>query len=147
MSAQVHGAVVSFGPAAVLITGASGTGKSALALQLMSMGATLVADDQVGLVRTEDLVIASPVPGLEGRIEARGIGIIRTEWTPRAVLRLVADLDTSPDTRLPDPKTRTYLGRDLPLVEVAGLQGAAPALRAILTGGLEVAGQAKFMQD
>ena len=137
MRTCVHGTAVCFGPAAVLITGASGTGKSALALALMATGARLVADDQVTLTREDGVIFASPAAELEGRIEARGIGILRVEWAPRALLRIVADLDTAPDARLPDPETRTLLGCDLPVLAVGSHQGAAAALRAILLGGIE----------
>ena len=41
----VHGTTVARAGRAVLILGASGTGKSALALQMIALGARLVADD------------------------------------------------------------------------------------------------------
>ncbi|MEO1238219.1 MAG: serine kinase [Pseudomonadota bacterium] len=137
MGLPVHATAVAYGAAGVLITGAPGAGKSALALHLLALGAMLVADDRVVLTRQDDAVVASAPPGLEGRIEARGIGVVRTGWQPRAVVHLVADLDTSPGGRLPDPQTRTLLGCALPLIAIGGLAHAAPAVRAILTGGLE----------
>lgn len=134
---MVHGTAVAFGPAAVLITGPSGTGKSTLALELLAIGATLVADDRVVLTRKEDAIFASPGAGLEGRIEAHGVGILRTDWVHGATLQLVADLGAKPDARLPAPKTEGLLGYEVPLIAIGGLHRAAPILRAILLGGLE----------
>lgn len=144
---MVHGTAVAFGPVAVLITGASGTGKSTLALELLAIGAQLVGDDKVALTRDDDVVFASPVSELEGRIEARGIGILRVAWTPRSQVRLIADLDAAPDARLPEPKTTTLLGCDLPVLALGNRPGSAAALRAILTGGIEFVPSSEFIRD
>ncbi|PIY73077.1 MAG: serine kinase, partial [Rhodobacterales bacterium CG_4_10_14_0_8_um_filter_70_9] len=61
----------------LLILGASGAGKSALALELIALGAALVADDQVALRRVGEAVVAAPPPPLAGLIEARGLGLLR----------------------------------------------------------------------
>ena len=45
--AQLHGSVVAAGGRAVLITGAAGAGKTTLALEMIALGAELVADDRV----------------------------------------------------------------------------------------------------
>ena len=66
---------------AALILGASGRGKSTLALTLMAMGATLVSDDGVVLRRAPDGLTASAPPALAGLVEARGIGLLRADFT------------------------------------------------------------------
>ena len=59
----VHASCVTVQGRGVLITGASGSGKSALALSLMALGADLVADDRVILSLDRGRVMASaPVP-------------------------------------------------------------------------------------
>ena len=66
----VHASCVACDGAGVLILGASGAGKSGLALNLMALGAALVADDRVVLSREGDVVLAAcPLP-LRGLIEA-----------------------------------------------------------------------------
>ena len=66
--------------AALLILGASGRGKSALALGLMAAGATLVADDRTHLhARRRRQLVASAPAAIAGLIEARGIGILKAE--------------------------------------------------------------------
>lgn len=49
----IHASAVSLAGRGLLILGASGTGKSGLALEMMSRGAVLIADDRVRLVRAE----------------------------------------------------------------------------------------------
>ncbi|MCC5812978.1 MAG: hypothetical protein JJU06_21650 [Ectothiorhodospiraceae bacterium] len=74
----VSGVLVSIGGTGVLITGESGVGKSQLALELLDRGHQLVADDVVELRpgKAETLLGSSP-PALRGRLEVRGLGIIR----------------------------------------------------------------------
>ena len=53
------------------VVGASGSGKSALALQMMAMGAMLIGDDQVRIKKAgEGLSLGQP-PNIAGQIEAR----------------------------------------------------------------------------
>lgn len=86
MSAQdienpFHGTAVSIGGKGVLIAGASGSGKSALALTLIrrahqgGIKAGLVADDWTVLDQDRGRLIASCPPQLTGKIEVRGYGI------------------------------------------------------------------------
>lgn len=49
----IHASAVSLAGRGLLILGASGTGKSGLALEMMSRGAVLIADDRVRLMRAE----------------------------------------------------------------------------------------------
>ena len=63
----VHASCVALDRRAVLLRGASGCGKSALALQLMALGATLVADDRV-ILRLRDGALAASCPAsIRGR--------------------------------------------------------------------------------
>ena len=55
----VHATCVAVNGKGVLIVGASGSGKSTLALQMLAMGAELVADDQVILRLREQGIWAS----------------------------------------------------------------------------------------
>ena len=119
----------------VLILGASGSGKSALALDLISRGAKLVADDRV-VLRAEDGVLCAEAPdAIKGRIEARGIGLLQVEALEGCVVRYVVDLDQMPDQRLPAPQTITILGCDLPLIKGAGIPHLAQTLTVLLAGG------------
>ena len=99
-----------------MILGASGTGKSTLALQLMALGARLVADDRTLLLRQGDALLARAPAPLLGLIEARGIGVIRVLPLQQARLVLAIDLDHTTTRRMPPPQSRSWHGIALPLL-------------------------------
>jgi serine kinase of HPr protein (carbohydrate metabolism regulator) len=113
---------------AVLLRGASGAGKSDLALRLIDAGACLVADDQSELARAGDGIVVRAPPAIAGLIEVRGIGIIRVKPVAEAPLSLVADL-VPPDAidRIPSARLERILGLDFPLIAVAPFEASAPA--------------------
>lgn len=100
----------------VLIIGASGRGKSALALQLIAYGAQLVADDQTQITKQDGQLVATCPPTISGMIEARGIGLLHSPPLARANLALVVDLDQTETHRLPPHRITTLLDVQLPLV-------------------------------
>jgi len=130
----LHASAVAVADRAALIVGASGAGKSALALEMMALGAELVADDQVVLERRGDALHAAAPPALRGIVEARGIGLLRAE--PReAVVALVADLDHAPAARMPQKCEIAYLGVEIELIFVKGVPTLAAALIQMLRCG------------
>ena len=113
--ARLHASAVAGDRGGLLILGASGCGKSSLALALIARGARLVSDDSV-IVRAEaDGLTAGPPEGAEPLIEARGLGILRAPAAGRVPLLAAVDLCLPEAERLPPPRRRTMLGRDLPL--------------------------------
>ena len=125
-SLVLHASAVALGRQGLLILGASGAGKSALALSLMAFGACLVADDRTRLRSACGALWASCPETIAGRIDARGIGILTAEPLPRARITAVVDLDHPESERLPPDRRRTILGHDLPLIlNGAGLPFAA----------------------
>src|SRR5262249_21541603 len=124
----VHGTTVAVEREGVLLRGPSGSGKSDLALRLIDAGARLVADDQTELTRvTEGLVARSPA-SIAGRMEVRGVGILRVPTLPSALLRLVIDL-VAPERveRLPESQFCDYLQCSVPLLMVAPFEVSAAA--------------------
>jgi HPr kinase/phosphorylase len=71
----VHGVLVSIAGVGVLITGESGTGKSECALDLVSKGHKLVADDVVIVRSNNDFLIGTASEPLAGLIHIRDLGI------------------------------------------------------------------------
>jgi HPr kinase/phosphorylase len=112
----LHASAVALDGRAVLIIGASGSGKSALALGLMAYGADLIADDRVILQGDQHGVIARCPSRIAGLVEARGIGILTAASCDQARVVLVVDLDQRSDKRLPDPVTTRLCGHDLRLI-------------------------------
>jgi HPr kinase/phosphorylase len=112
----IHACCVAVEGRGLVILGASGRGKSALALELMGLGAKLVADDQTILTRSGDTVFARCPQHIKGMIEARGIGILHAEALDVAPVRLIVDLDVIETERLPPKRNRDLLGISIDLV-------------------------------
>ncbi|MGL4768382.1 MAG: HPr(Ser) kinase/phosphatase [Formosimonas sp.] len=72
-----HGVLMDVLGVGVLICGESGLGKSELALELISRGHGLVADDAVELLRTApDYIEGRCPPLLQNLLEVRGVGLL-----------------------------------------------------------------------
>ncbi|WP_265563117.1 HPr kinase/phosphorylase [Sphingomicrobium arenosum] len=124
----VHASSVAIGGRVVLLLGASGAGKSDLALRLIDRGHALVADDRTIVQRKGDQLIASPPPTIAGKLEARGIGILDLPHLERAPVALAIGLD-GPVERYPlDEKELTLLGISLPLLSLDARAPSAPIL-------------------
>ncbi len=113
---RVHATCVALNGQSVLIIGDSGSGKSSLALGLIARGAILLADDAVDLHRDDGQIITTAPDTILGKIEARGFGILELEFCQTAQLRFVIDMNKSEVRRLPEDKTKSLLGLDIPLV-------------------------------
>lgn len=124
----IHATAVATDGRAVLLRGASGAGKSDLALRLIDAGARLVADDQCELWRQGDTLMVRAPAALAGLIEVRGIGILRLAALAEARVALVADL-VLPDEveRLPMPCSERVLGVVVPRIATAPFEASAAA--------------------
>lgn len=121
----MHGVFLDVLGLGVLITGESGVGKSELALELISRGHGLVADDAVELSRTAPNLIEGHCPPLiQNLLEVRGLGLldIRTIFGETSVrrkmpLRLIVHLlrsTTDSFERLPiQQQTQEVLGVEI----------------------------------
>ncbi len=131
----VHATAVCLGARAALIRGASGSGKSSLALEMMARGASLVADDRVILRRAaEGVRLFAPEPA-RGLIEARGMGLLRAEVAASADLACVVDLDHVETERLPPFRETVLLDVTVPLLHKVATAYFAAALIQYLRKG------------
>lgn len=127
----VHASTVALGEAGVLIRGASGSGKSDLALRLIDGGARLIADDQTLVFRRGGALVARLPEGVPkdtvGRLEVRGVGILRVPRRASARLVLAVQLASGPLERSPEPRVCRYLGLTLPLIRLDPKEASAAA--------------------
>ena len=142
----MHGTCVAIGGRAVLLRGAPGAGKSDLALRFICRypstragdGASLVADDQVILERSENEIIARPPETIEGKLEVRGVGLVDVDCVAGMPLRLIVDLVASTDVpRLPPEPLpcEDILGVGIPVGVIAPFENSAvEKLKLLLTG-------------
>jgi HPr kinase/phosphorylase len=97
---QMHGVLMDVLGMGVLISGESGLGKSELALELVSRGHGLVADDVVDLSRIAPHTIEGRCPPLlRNLLEVRGLGLLdirtifgETAVRPKMKLKLIVHL-------------------------------------------------------
>lgn len=134
-SAIVHASAVAFGDRGLLILGASGAGKSGLALRLMALGARLVADDRVALEARAGALVASAPAAIRGMIEARGVGLLRAEALDEAALALAVDLDADAEARMPQLRQYGYLGVEIELISGRGVPNLDATLVQMLRSG------------
>ena len=132
---RIHGTCVCINGKGALFIGASGSGKSASALELISRGAELVSDDQVLLRRDGDQIISSCPSGYEGWIEARGLGILRVPFARDIPVTVVIDMDQTELHRLPQGRKHEILGIPVDLVLGRDNWGLISGVWALLHGG------------
>jgi len=134
---SIHGVMLDVLEIGVLITGDSSIGKSELALELVSRGHGLVADDVVELQQiAPDTVQGRCPPMLRDFLEVRGLGVLNirsifgeTAVRPRKALRLIVQLEPfepglEPKDRLATRAgTQDILGVEIPSVTLAVAPG------------------------
>ncbi len=127
---QVHGTLVDMYGLGVLIVGDSGLGKSESALELVTRGHRLVADDAVEIRLVEDHLYGTAPELTRHLMEVRGIGIInvremfgvgavRDDKAVEQVVRLFRfEPGMSCDRLGTETRRWEILGHSLPLVEI-----------------------------
>lgn len=134
----MHASCVAFGAhgaRGVLLTGKSGTGKSALALQLIGLGAVLVADDRTRLSLAEGHPIAHAPDRLAGIVEARFVGLLNVPYQARVPVCLVVDMNIEERDRLPHKRVSRLLDVEIPLIYKVNQPYFPAAIRALIEGG------------
>ena len=124
----VHATTVAIDGDGILIRGPSGSGKSDLALRLIDQGAELVADDRTELSLSSGRVIARSPDSIVGRLEVRGVGIVRLPCRDAVPVALVIDLvERGGCERMPDPRRACLLGAEIPCFRLEPHEPSATA--------------------
>ena len=143
---RVHASCIAFEGMGVLLRGPPGAGKSDLALRAIEAGGRLVADDLLALELRGGRVWASPLPRADGRLEVRGIGIVRLPALDGAPLVLIADL-AAPE-RLPEREFESLLGVSVRRIRLAPFEiSAAIKLRLAALMASEDKGAARVLDN
>lgn len=135
---RVHATTIAIADRAAIIRGASGAGKSDLALRCLMMAPNslvaqpvqLVADDYTELFFRDNALFARAPEQISRLLEVRGLGIVDMETTCEAEVALVVDLvDTDELSRLPDPSSKVLLveGISVPALRLSTSEPSAPA--------------------
>lgn len=135
---SVHGVFMEVMGVGVLLTGQPGVGKSELALELVSRGHRLIADDapEFSLVAPDTLVGSCPTP-LTDFMEVRGLGIVNVRSLfgdsavmKRRYLRLIVNLEPEAAAAISSAerlegihKTREIIGVRIPEITLPVVVG------------------------
>ena len=130
-----HATSVVINRKSVLILGPSGSGKSTLAVRMISLGATLISDDQTAILTRNSKLIAASIPSISGKIEVRGVGILNVPFVSEAQIYFAVELGEFEEARLPPSREIELLGVKLPLYHRIKGDYFADALIQILKHG------------
>jgi serine kinase of HPr protein (carbohydrate metabolism regulator) len=125
-SETLHASCVVKDGRAILISGRSGSGKSDLSLRLIDRGAILVSDDYTIVRRVGGKLLASAPPNIAGKLEVRGMGVLKFDTATDAPVCLMIDLNREVQ-RMPEvPERMSIAGMMVPVVVLASLEASAP---------------------
>lgn len=136
----VHATTLDIASLGVMILGASGAGKSDLALRLIEGGALLVADDQTWIESDGRRLRASAPRQITGLIEVRGVGIRATAVKHATVLRLAVSLAQGVAERMPEPGAWSFPGGgpSIPSIELQPFEPSATAKLRVVLGTVPI---------
>ncbi len=122
---RLHATAVIVGEYGVLIRGASGAGKSRVALALIAEAeghggfARLIGDDRIELAVANGRALVRPHAAIAGMIEERGVGLLALPHEPVGMLSGVIDIvETSAITAIES----RYPEEAATFVEIAGVR-------------------------
>lgn len=125
-SNNFHASAVVLRDRGIVIAGESGTGKTELALALLSHAAAsgffgrLVADDQIFLSVANGRLLCTAPQMIAGLVEVRGLGPRPIAHESKAVVDLLVRLVEADEAqRFPEPEDETLLGCAVPLMRLA----------------------------
>jgi len=142
----VHATSVSIKGKGILLTGASGAGKSDTALRIIDRGGVLVSDDQTELFVKSGKLWGRPPKAIQGKLEVRYIGLFEIDFVPEVEIALVVELSSDHKylERLPDPSFHSFLDCSVRVLRLPAYDASLPEkIRLALEGTLIDVGPAQ----
>ena len=112
----IHATCVDINGSGILILGRSGSGKSSLAINLIALGSTLVADDQCEIVKKNNKLSVFKPTSLPSSIEIRGVGLVSVPMVVETSLDWVVNMDEAEKERMPDLRFTEIDGYKIPTI-------------------------------
>jgi serine kinase of HPr protein (carbohydrate metabolism regulator) len=111
-----------------LIEGASGTGKSDLALRALDCGMRLVSDDRTLVFVSGGRLYGAAPKTISGFVEVRGVGVVSLPALPTAEIVLRVRCVNSPEAveRSPDAISEKFLSVNIASMELWPIEASAP---------------------
>ena len=133
----LHASSIDIDGKGVVILGKSGSGKSNLAIKLISMGAKLISDDQTYFKLKDNKIIISKPKTTPNFIEARGIGLIKTPMVMSAKLFCFVNITNIELERLPYEEKKYCFGKKIKMIEFNPIYNNESALFLSLRYGVK----------
>ena len=128
MMQNIYATCINLNSKGVLILGPSGSGKSDLALRLMTLfSAKLVSDDRTEVQNDNGCLEANAPEILKGLLEVRGVGVIKAEYLEKTKIDVVLKLTSEKIERMPECKEYEIEGVKLPLFYINPFEVSAPS--------------------
>lgn len=121
-----------------LLRGASGAGKSTVALRCMTAGFRLIADDRVVAFASGGRVFGKPPRPLAGLLEVRSVGVLDVGEVPHPLCAIDLLVDLQPEAeRYPDTAVETVAGLPLPRLALTPADADLPRRLTIALAALQ----------
>jgi HPr kinase/phosphorylase len=132
----IHATCVDIKGSGVLIVGRSGAGKSSLAVGLLALGSSLVADDQCELIAKNKGFSISKPGSLPNSIEIRGIGLVSVPMIAKTSLDWVINMDEVETDRMPNLKFTEISGYRIPTIFGKNVDDLASRIYVLVSNAL-----------
>lgn len=127
MADNIHATGVVLADRGIVIAGEAGTGKTQLALALISharaagLFARVVADDQLFLTECHGRLLCEAPATIAGLAEVRGLGPVHIAHTAKTPVDLLVRLvGRAAAERLPETRSERLLGQEIAVLRLAG---------------------------
>ena len=128
MSQNIYATCINIKSKGVLLLGDSGSGKSDLALRLITLfSAKLISDDRTEISKKRTKIIASTPKTIKGLLEVRGVGIVKFKHQKETKVDLIIKLTDEKIERIPQKEEYDLEGIKIPMFYLNPFEVSAPS--------------------